>query len=121
MDFMRFVVPTTVFSAFVTLLSLAPVGYVLYRNLPPRVVTVDLQKLVEDEHKRMLELIGKGRAITEEQRVVAEKLTIHFAQKLSATIGALGQECRCVIINKAAILGGGAIDYTEQIRERMKK
>lgn len=118
-DRMRFIVPA-VMSTFLTLVALAPVGYVLYRNMPPRVATVDLQALVEEDQKRMLDVIGKGGEITAEQRAVAEKLTIDFAKKLSATVDALGQDCRCVIVNKAALLGGLTIDYTEQVRTRMK-
>ena len=53
-------------------------------------------------------------------RAVAQKLTIDFAKKLSATVDALGQECNCVIVNKAALLGGVTIDYTDQVRARMK-
>ena len=56
----------------------------------------------------------------DEQRAVAQKLTIDFAKKLSATVDALGQECNCVIVNKAALLGGVTIDYTDQVRARMK-
>ena len=56
----------------------------------------------------------------DEQRAVAQQLTVDFARKLSATVDALGQECGCVIVNKAALLGGVAIDYTDQVRARIR-
>ena len=118
-DRMRYVIPA-VLSTLLTLVALAPVAYVINRNMPPRVATVDLQALVEEEQKRTLEVIGKGGDVTDEQRAVAQKLTIDFAKKLSATVDALGQECNCVIVNKAALLGGVTIDYTDQVRARMK-
>ena len=118
-DRMRYVIPA-VLSTLLTLLALAPVAYVINRNMPPRVATVDLQVLVDEDQKRTLDVIGKGGDVTDEQRAVAQKLTIDFAKKLSATVDALGQECNCVIVNKAALLGGVTIDYTDQIRARMR-
>ena len=116
---MRYVIPA-VLSTLLTLVALAPVAYSINRNMPPRVATVDLQALVEEDQKRTLEVIGKGGDVTDEQRAVAQKLTIDFAKKLSNTVDALGQECHCVIVNKAALLGGVTIDYTDQVRARMK-
>lgn len=118
-DRMRYVIPA-VLSTLLTLVALAPVAYVINRNMPARVATVDLQVLVEEDQKRTLDVIGKGGDVTDEQRAVAQKLTIDFAKKLSATVDALGQECNCVIVNKAALLGGVTIDYTDQVRARMK-
>ena len=119
-DRLRFVVPALL-SAFVTLLALSPVAYVLYRNMPPRVATVDLQLLVEEDQKRIMDVLAKGGSVTDEQRAVAEKLTIDFAKRLSATVDALGQECSCVIVNKAALLGGVAVDYTDHVRARIQR
>ena len=118
-DRMRYVIPA-VLSTLLTLVALAPVAYVINRNMPARVATVDLQVLVEEDQKRTLDVIGKGGDVTDEQRAVAQKLTIDFAEQLSATVDALGQECNCVIVNKAALLGGVTIDYTDQVRARMK-
>lgn len=118
-DRMRYVIPA-VLSTLLTLVALAPVGYVINRNMPPRVATVDLQVLVDEDQKRTLDVIGKGGDVTDEQRAVAQRLTIDFAKKLSATVDTLGQECNCVIVNKAALLGGITIDYTDQVRARMK-
>lgn len=107
-------------STLLTLLALAPVAYVVNRNLPPRLATVDLQALVDEEQKRTLDVIGQGGELSDEQRAVAQQITIDFARKLSATVDAIGQECGCVIINKAALLGGMAVDYTDQVRTRLK-
>lgn len=118
-DRLRQVVPVLL-STLLTLLVLAPVAYVVNRKLPPRLATVDLQALVEEEQKRTLDVIGKGGELSDEQRAVAQQLTVDFARKLSSTVDALGQECGCVIINKAALLGGVAIDYTDQVRARIR-
>lgn len=118
-DRLRQVVPVLL-STLLTLLVLTPVAYVVNRKLPPRLATVDLQALVDEEQKRTLDVIGKGGELSDEQRAVAQQLTVDFARKLSSTVDALGQECGCVIINKAALLGGVAIDYTDQVRARIR-
>lgn len=111
---------TVVLSVLATLIVLAPVAYVAYAALPPRVATVDLQKLIEEEQQRTLGIVAKSGSLTEEQRATVEQLTIEFAKKLSAAVEQLGASCRCVIVNKAALLGGRADDYTDQVRESLK-
>jgi hypothetical protein len=107
-------------SVFLTLLALAPVGYIAYRNAPPRIATVDLQKLVEEEQKRTMDVLAKGGgSVTDEQRSAVEKLTVDFARKLSLSIDQVGIECGCVIVNKAALLGGTTLDYTQIVRDRI--
>lgn len=115
-------VTTALVSTCFTLLALAPIGYVIYKRTPPEVATVDLQKIVEEDQKRLLEVIGAtGGAVSEDKRAVGDKMTAEFARRLSTTVEQLGQECHCVIVNKAALLAGKATDYTELVRERIKK
>lgn len=92
----------------------------LYRNIPPSMATIDLQLLVEEDQKQMLALIGEGATITDQQRTMLEQRSIDFAKKLSSAVSRLEQDCRCVMINKAAILGSEHMDYTHLIRERLK-
>lgn len=110
---------TALIGAFIALLALSPVAYVFYRNQPPRVATVDLQKIVEEQQQRFISALSTGQ-VTDEQRAAAVRLTEDFGKKLSGTIDALGAECQCVIVNKAALLGGTVVDYTELVRERVK-
>ena len=119
-DRMRYWVPALL-STLLTLLALAPVAYVINRNMPARVATVDLQALVDEEQKRTMGMFGKSDDVTDEQRSAAQKLTVDFAQRLSTTVDALGEECQCVIVNKAALLGGVTVDYTEHVRARMRR
>lgn len=114
-------ITTVAVAVFFSMLAIAPVGYMAWRNLPPTVATVDLQRLVEEEQKRTIDVLSKGSSVSDEQRAAIEKLTVDFAKKLSANIDTLGVECKCVIVNKAALLGGTAIDYTDLVRDRMKR
>jgi hypothetical protein len=105
-----------------TLIVMSPVAYMAYRNLPPQVAQVDLLKLVEEEQQHTIDLLQKSNGtVTDEQRAALEKRSINFAKQLSESIDTLGEQCKCVIVNKAAVLGGSVIDYTDTIRQRMKK
>lgn len=113
---------TALVSTCFTLIALTPIGYMIYKHTPPQVATVDLQKIVEEDQKRLLDLIGAtGGNVSDDKRAVGEKMTAEFAKKLSMTVEQLGQECHCVVINKAALLAGTATDYTDLVRERIKK
>lgn len=116
---MYYIIPA-VLSTLMTLMVLTPMAYLIHRNMPRRVAIVDLQSLVEEQQKHILSLINKSEEITSEQYAMAEKMTIDFTKKLSITLDRLGKECHCVIVNKAALLGGVTIDYTDQVRERIK-
>lgn len=105
-----------------TLIALAPVGYFAVKRLPPRIATIDLLALVEEDQKRVLGIVGPAPAEpSEERRTTAERLSADFAKRLSVLVDVLGQECGCVIINKAALLAGTTDDYTDIVRERLKK
>lgn len=109
-----------VLSTFFTLIVLSPVAYVVHRNLPPHIATVDLQMLVEENQDRVMKVIAGGSEVSDAQRQVAEKLAVDFARRLSDGVHLLAEDCRCVIVNKAALLGGDAVDYTDQLRERLR-
>ena len=109
-----------VLSTFFTLIVLSPVAYVVHRNLPPHIATVDLQMLVEENQDRVMKVIAGGSEVSDAQRQVAEKLAVDFARRLSDGVRLLAEDCRCVIVNKAALLGGDAVDYTDQLRERLR-
>lgn len=106
-------------STLFTLAAFAPIAYMASQRMPPRLATVDLQKLVEEDQERAIKIIGSG-SLNDDQRASLEKVTAEFAVKLSTTIDAVGQECGCVLVNKAALLGGAAADYTDLVRQRMK-
>lgn len=109
-----------VLSTLFTLIVLSPVAYVVHRNLPPHIATVDLQMLVEENQDRVMKVIAGGSEVSDAQRQVAEKLAVDFARRLSDGVRLLAEDCRCVIVNKAALLGGDAVDYTDQLRERLR-
>lgn len=113
------VLTTALVSTVFTLVALSPVAYSIYKHTPPQVATVDLQKLVEEDQKHLLDLIGVGGST--DKQALTEKMTADFAKKLSVVVDELGKECHCVVINKAALLSGTAADYTDIVRERIKK
>lgn len=111
-------ITTVLLTAAVVLVAISPVAYVIYKRTPPEVAVVDLQKLVEEDQTRLLAVLGANSP--EQKRDIAERMTADFAKKLSTTVEAVGNECHCVLVNKAALLGGTAIDYTDEVRRRLK-
>lgn len=110
---------SAVLGGLIGIVAMAPVAYILHKNTPPQIVTVDIQRLVDDQQKAFIEMLTKG-PVTDEQREIAVKMSADFAKKLSVTVDKLGKDCNCVIVNKAALLSGSYIDYTDVVRERMK-
>lgn len=105
-----------------TLLVLAPVFYVAYKNMPPAIASIDLQKIVEEDQTKLMSAIGTTTGSSaEDRRASGERLSADFAQRLSKNVEQLSAECGCVMINKAALLSGNTIDYTDLLRERMSK
>ncbi len=116
-------VVTAVVSVLCTLLVLSPVAYTAFRHLPERLVTVDLQKLIEDDQQRSISTLGEtpNGVANEAQRAAYLKNTSVFASRLGAALDLLGQECRCVVVNKAAVLSGAAPDYTAVVGQQLAK
>lgn len=103
----------------VSLILAIGLGVIAARNIPPRVVSVDLQALVDEEQSRTMTRLGipSGQALTSEQRDIRERLGVEFAQKLSAAVDLVASECNCILVNKAALLGGRYGDVTAEIRD----
>lgn len=116
----RDLVLTALLAALITLVALAPIGWVLYRNQPPRLATVDLQSIVDEHQQQFIQALSKE-TVTDADRAAAMQRTEDFAKKLSATVDALGTECDCLIVNKAALLAGRAVDYTALVQTRLKQ
>lgn len=112
---------TTWVAVVCTLLVLSPVAYTAYRHLPAQVVTVDLQKLIEDDQQRTIAMLGQtpDGVATDAQRQVILQNTRQFADRLGTALDVVGQHCRCVVVNKAAVLSGTAPDYTAVIGQQL--
>ncbi len=108
-------------SVLITLLALLPIIYSLSRHFPPRIATVDLQKLIEEDQEHLLKKIAQDGPVTQEQRAMMQMLTADFARKMSHAMETLGKECGCVLVNKSALLGGSTVDYTNWIRKRVQE
>lgn len=115
-------IPVVLASVLATMVALSPVAYMAYKAMPPKVVSVDLQRLVEDEQKKTIDLLSSSNGvINDEQREKIARQSTEFAKKLSEGIEQIGAECKCVIVNKAALLGGEAPDYTDIVRDLVKR
>ena len=112
---------TVMLTTLFTLVCLAPLAYTAYRHRPAAVAVVDLQKLVEEDRQRTFAALGKtaNGVASEEQRSAYLKSTTDFAHKLEVAIDVVAKQCRCVLVNKAAVLGGESLDYTDGVRSQL--
>ncbi|KVD66834.1 hypothetical protein WI87_29635 [Burkholderia ubonensis] len=119
-DIAGYVAPVLI-SSIVTLLALAPVLYVRLAHLPKSVATVDLQQLVVLGQQRYLDRRNVQAAASVPDVSTATAASAEFARDLSAAVIELGATCKCVLVNKAAVLNSDAItDYTDQLRDKLK-
>ncbi|KVZ80570.1 hypothetical protein WL22_02735 [Burkholderia ubonensis] len=119
-DIAGYVAPVLI-SSIVTLLALAPVLYVRLAHLPKPVATVDLQQLVVLGQQRYLDRRNVQAAASVPDVSTATAASAEFARDLSAAVIELGATCKCVLVNKAAVLNSDATtDYTDQLRDKLK-
>lgn len=112
-------------SSILTLLCLIPFGYIFSQKIPNPIGVVDLQKLVDENQSVIMGAFINSPEISEQQRMLAHQQAQQFANKLSKAVENTAKECKCVLINKAAVLtekqNGVLVDYTDKIRQEVKK
>lgn len=93
------------------------------RNIPPRVVAVDVQALMEEQQHLLMQRLGvpDGQALSAQQRDIGERMGAEFAKSLSDAVDQLADSCNCVLVNKAALLGGAVEDVTDLIRNVVRR
>ncbi|MBR8034656.1 hypothetical protein [Burkholderia vietnamiensis] len=123
-DWMRHAVPVLA-SSLVTLAVIGPLLYTVSAHRAAPVATVDLQKLVEAAQTRQLAAFrsshGAQAAPSASDAQAAVDDTARFARELSVAVDALGRSCKCVLVNKAAVLNTEAVvDYTDALSAQFK-
>lgn len=99
----------------------APFAYKLNRNIPPQIATVDIQSILEEEQKNWVDGLSTDANRTKTEKDEMESRSIRFAVNLSTAVDKLGEDCRCIVLNKAAVLSGGYMDLTDVLKKRLKK
>ncbi|MDP1573089.1 MAG: hypothetical protein Q8M09_08190 [Pseudomonadota bacterium] len=94
----------------------------VYTHPSPRVVTVDLKSLFDDEARAFA---NKARGTPEEQ-VAALSQVKKRGEEIESAIDRLAQECRCAVLNSAAIAklppnptDAGIPDMTGRVRQML--
>jgi hypothetical protein len=96
----------------------APLMYVLIKNKAAPVASIDVQALIIENQNSLSGLFNLGQSA--EARAASEKMAGAFAAKLNKVVEDIGVECKCTLINRAAVLSGTVLDYTEVARGRLK-
>ena len=95
-------------------------GAWLHRHPSPRMVRVDLGSLFEEQKKSLAEQIQPGMSDAAQQALL--KSAANYASRVDAALSTLAAECRCAVVNSAALLrvpdgdAPGLSDMTERVR-----
>lgn len=95
----------------------------VYTHPAPRVVTVDLKALFDDEARAFA---NKARTGTPDEQAAALSQVKMRGEEIELAIDRLAQECRCAVLNSAAIAklppnptDAGIPDMTGRVRQML--
>lgn len=113
-------VKTAALSTLMTIAVASPIAYKFYVNQPPRLAVVDLQGLLREQEAAFSKSLTANMSDSE-RRKLADSVE-GYGKQLSDSVVRLGQQCSCVLLNKAAVLGNENLDdLTPQLREMSRK
>lgn len=111
-------------SALLTLVCLAPVGYLMYKKVPKPIGIIDVQEIVNENQRDIVSAFSNSEYISEQQKVDSLNKAQMFTAKLNKAVEEVSEECGCVLINKAAVLteakSNVMVDYTDTVRNKVK-
>lgn len=111
-------------SALLTLICLAPVGYLMYKKVPKPIGIIDVQEIVNENQRDIISAFSNSEYISEQQKVDSLNKAQMFTAKLNKAVEEVSEECGCVLINKAAVLteakSNVMVDYTDTVRNKVK-
>lgn len=111
-------------SALLTLICLAPVGYLMYKKVPKPIGIIDVQEIVNENQRDIISAFSNSEYISEQQKVDSLNKAQMFTAKLNKAVEDVSEECGCVLINKAAVLteakSNVMVDYTDTVRNKVK-
>ena len=83
----------------------------------PRIAMLDVAEIYRLKESEFAALLMKPGA-TEADRARAIELARTFGAALSALTERLPAECNCLVLTKAAVVGGGIADLTPEVKRR---
>lgn len=104
----------------------ASIGYqwIAARQVAPRLAQVDVLAVADTAQKRF-ESIGFDPKASEAERTQAIVAARTFGMQLDQAVAQIAEQCRCVLLNRSAIVGvatGEALpDYTNALRALLAK
>lgn len=111
--------------ALVVVISLAMAAAVVFgvrawdKQHQPRFGVLDIAAIMKAKESQFTAMILKPGA-TDDDKKKAYELVRSFGTDLSAIIKALPDECRCIVLNKAAFVAGAADDLTPGVKLKLR-
>lgn len=82
----------------------------------PKMATVEIKGLIDEQEKRFTALLQKPGVTDAERRKAVEDVQA-FGKMLDEGVKAVSASCDCVILIRAAVLTSTLPDYTAQVRQ----
>jgi hypothetical protein len=98
--------------AFIALLTMSPFLYRLNGRIPQPIAVIDLMKLTEDATNAI--------SSSDSAPDAKQKAIVDYGVRLSEQVKVIADECQCLVVNKAAVLGGPFTELTAEVQRRMK-
>ncbi|ANC38853.1 MULTISPECIES: hypothetical protein [Acinetobacter calcoaceticus/baumannii complex] len=92
----------------------------------PKIATIDILTLVKEHEKKLTDLLYQGvknldsaNVDLAQQSKIADIENQKFTKQLNSAVQKISDECKCILVNKAALLSdtNRVKDYTQQVRE----
>jgi len=87
-------------------------------QLPLPIATVDLQSVVEAKELQFTDIVTRAGA-TDADRDRAFQLVASLGGELETAVNELRNECRCMVLVRAAVVGSAPNDLTGALRKKM--
>jgi hypothetical protein len=100
--------------------TLVAVGYhMLTRaHVPLPIATVDLQSVVEAKELQFTDIVTRAGA-TDADRDRAYQLVAKLGGELETAVNELRNECKCMVLVRAAVVGSAPNDLTASLRQKL--
>lgn len=87
-------------------------------QLPLPIATVDLQSVVEAKELQFTDIVTRAGA-TDADRDRAYQLVARLGGELEKAVDELRNECKCMVLVRAAVVGSAPNDLTASLRQKM--
>lgn len=92
--------------------------HVAFYTPPVKIATIDIEAVIEAKQLQFAEIVARPGA-SDADRDRALSMVDAIGPELNAAVTDLVNQCGCLLLVKAAVVGQAAVDFTEQLKTRL--